>query len=289
MYKGKAKSLTLFTLALLSSLIVLCLLFFPEKTVDSVLSTLSEIEFRLLAKVSPWLSQNSDFRESQIILGSHRGVVEKSGVENSRQSIEAAFQNGFRRLEVDISFSSDLKPYLFHGPRLGLVGIQGNFSDYSSNEIDKWRLKNNEPIITLGRFCYLYANKFEKIYLDVKGDNYDYKKKAQSIWQAIKDYEIQRFVLIGVPWRVIKKVKSELPLVNVGYEKKGVIANYLLGADTVSLYYKYEFSFAEYQLAIFFDLDILVWTINDLKLLKEYSKKFRLTILTDLNKQKINF
>jgi glycerophosphoryl diester phosphodiesterase len=288
MHKGKTKRIALFIFTLFSFLLVFSFLFFPEKTVDTVLGYLSEIEFRLLAKVSPWFTQNSEIEKSQILLGSHRGVVEESSVENSQQSIEAAFQNGFRFLEVDISFSSDLKPYLFHGPGLDLVGRYGNFSNYSSGEIDQWKLSNNEPIIALSRFCFLYANKFETIYLDVKGDNSHYKEKAQAIWREIENYETQHFVIIGTPWRVIKNVKNVLPRVNVGYEQKGAIANYLLGADTVSLYYKYEFSFAEYRLAKLLDLDILVWTINDLKLLKDYSQKFRLTVLTDLNKQEIN-
>lgn len=287
MNKKKAKKLILYTLTLFSFMTVFCLVLFPVKTIDTTLGALSEIEFRLLAKISASLSQRSKIQQTRLLLGSHRGLVDKSSVENSKQSIEAALKSGFRCLEVDISFSADLKPYIYHGPDLALVGQKGDFSNYSSKEIDKWRLTNDQPVITLSRFCHLYANKFEKIYLDIKGDNVDYKKKAKKIWETIENYETPKFFLIGTPWRVIKKVKRTLPHVNIGYEQKGAIANYLMGADMVSLYYKYEFSYAEYKLAKFLGLDVVVWTVNDLEVLKDYSQKFQLTVLTDLNKQEI--
>jgi hypothetical protein len=63
----------------------------------------------------------------------------------------------------------------------------------------------------------------------------------------------------------------------------------LLGADTVSLYYKYEFSLAEYKLAKFLGLEVVIWTVNDLDFLNEIARKFRLAVLTDLNIQEAYF
>jgi glycerophosphoryl diester phosphodiesterase len=244
---------------------------------------LSRIEFILLAKISPFFKQEVDPMGPQINFGSHRGLVEASSVENSPQSIEAALMAGFKYLEVDISFSSDFKPFIFHGPSLKLANVEGMFHNYTAEQIKKFRLLNEQPIISLETFCRLYENKFNAIYLDIKGDNKDYEKKAENIFQAIKNCEHERIILIGAPWRIIRSVKTELPQVEVGYEQKGAIANYILGADTVSLYYKYEFSHAEYKLAKLFGLDIVIWTINDTELLEQYSQKYRLNILTDLN------
>jgi glycerophosphoryl diester phosphodiesterase len=261
----------------------LCLYFFPEKTVNLTLNNLSRIEFILLAKISPVFKQKVDPMGPQINFGSHRGLVETSSVENSPQSIEAALVAGFKYLEVDISFSSDFKPFIFHGPSLKLAGVQGMFHDYTSEQIKKFRLLNEQPIISLETFCRLYENKFNLIYLDIKGDNSNYEIKSKNLCRALKNYEIERIVLIGAPWRIIRSAKMELPRIKVGYEQKGAIANFILGADTVSLYYKYEFSHAEYKLAKFLGLDVVIWTINDVELLEQYSKKYKLNILTDLN------
>jgi glycerophosphoryl diester phosphodiesterase len=261
----------------------LCLYFFPEKTVDLTLNNISRIEFIFLGKISPFFKQEVDPLGPKINFGSHRGLVEASSVENSPQSIEAAIMAGFKYLEVDISFSSDFRPFIFHGPSLKLADVEGMFHDYTAEQIKKFRLLNEQSIISLETFCRLYENKFNAIYLDIKGDNTNYEKKAKHIYQAIKNCQHERLILIGAPWRIIRSVKAELPRIKVGYEQKGAIANYLLGADTVSLYHRYEFSHAEYKLAKLLGLDIVIWTINDKELLEQYSQKYRLNILTDLN------
>ena len=157
------------------------------------------------------------------------------------------------------------------------------FSEFSAEQISKFRLENNQPVMSLKTFCKLYGDNFNTIYLDVKGDSSNYKKKAKNLTHAIENYELDRFVLIGAPWMIIRSAKKELREIKVGYEQKGAIANYLLGGDTVSLYYKYEFSHAEYKLAKFLGLDVVIWTINDRKILEQYSKKYKLNVLTDLN------
>jgi len=166
------------------------------------------------------------------------------------------------------------------------VNKKGNFYSFNSNEVEKFRLPNGERIMTLQKFCRLYLQRFTLIYLDIKGDNGDFKRKAENICRAIGKEKLNRLVLIGTPWRVIKTVKKYQPRVNIGFEQKGAIANFLLGADTVSLYHKYEFSYAEYKLAKFLKLDVVIWTVNDLKVLKEFANNYRLTILTDLTMKK---
>jgi len=261
---------------------VFLIAFSQEQVLDRVLSDISKFEFKFLALLSPYLSQKPDILGPQLILGSHRGVVEAGGVDNSRQSIEEAIKKGYRYLEVDISFSSDLKPYVFHGPELELVALTGRFPDYSSQQVEQFRLKNGQPIISLEEFCALYLKSYKGVYLDIKGSDSNHKQKAKMLCKAIGNFESDRVALIGLPWRVIRAVKNTLPEVAVGFEQKGAIVNYLLGADLVSLYYKYEFSYAEYKLTKLLGLDVLIWTINDVQIVKELSKIYRVTILTDL-------
>jgi len=259
------------------------LIIFPEKTLNRALTDISKVEFKLMNVISSWLPQKSDPEGPILLLASHRGLVEEGSVENSHQSIKATLKSGFRSIEIDISFSSDFIPFVFHGPGLELVGLKERFSDFAFQEIRHFRLKNGQPIVTLKEFCNLYAAKFDRIYLDIKTNNTNYENKARMIIKAMANYDGDNIVLIGAPWRVMRKVKRTLPKVNIGIEQKGAIANFILGGDTVSLHYRNQFSFAEYKLAKLMGLDVVIWTVNDVKLLKKYTKIYRMNVLTDLN------
>jgi glycerophosphoryl diester phosphodiesterase len=259
------------------------LIIFPEKTINKVLRDVSAVEIKLMNVISPWLQQHPDSDGPSLTLASHRGLVQKGSVENSHQSIKDALEAGFRGIEIDISFSSDLVPFVFHGPDLAPVGCEGQFSDVSSDEIKNFRLKNGESIITLKEFCRLYGTKFDRVYLDIKADNSHYKKRAGMMIQEMNNFDSHKIVLIGFPWRVMREVKRKLPDISIGIEQKGTIANFLLGGDMVSLHYRNEFSYAEYKLAKLLGLDVVTWTINDIEILKKYSKIYKINVLTDLN------
>lgn len=259
------------------------LFIYPEKTINKVLRDISTVEFKLMNMISSWLPLHADPDGPSLILASHRGVVQEGSVENSHQSIKDSLKGGFRNIEIDISFSSDFIPFIFHGPDLTLVGREGQFVNFSSKKIKRFRLKNGQPIITLKEFCHLYGSKFKKVYLDIKADNQYYKKKAGMIVREMTDYDSDNIVLIGFPWRIMREVKRSLPHISIGIEQKGAIANFLLSGNMVSLNYRNEFSYAEYKLAKFLGLDVVTWTVNDGEILKQYSKIYKMNVLTDLN------
>jgi glycerophosphoryl diester phosphodiesterase len=282
--KGKSiRKIVAFSIILVIAIFVFFLIIFPEKTINKVLRDISTIEFKLMNVISSWLPQQADPDGPSLTLASHRGLVQKGSVENSQQSINDSLKGGFRSIEIDISFSSDFVPFVFHGPDLALVGREGQFSKFASNKIKGLQLKNGQSIITLKEFCHLYGSKFEIVYLDIKSDNTYYKKKAKMIIREMNDYDSDNIVLIGFPWRVMREVKKALPQIRIGIEQKGAIANFLLSGNMVSLHYRNEFSYAEYKLAKFLGLDVLTWTVNDIETLKHYSKIFKMNVLTDLN------
>jgi glycerophosphoryl diester phosphodiesterase len=281
---GKSiRKILIYTVVFLLLIFGSSLLIFPEKTINKALRDISTVEFKLMNLISSWLPQHADSDGASLTLASHRGVVQKGSVENSHQSIQESLKVGFRSIEIDISFSSDFIPFVFHGPDLVMVGREGQFSNFSSKQIRHFRLKNGESILTLKEFCHLYGSKFEIVYLDIKADNRYYKKKAGMIIREMNDYNSDNIVLIGFPWRVMREVKGALPHIRIGIEQKGAIANFLLSGNMVSLNYRNEFSFAEYKLAKLLGLDVLTWTINDVEILKQYSKIFKMNVLTDLN------
>ena len=283
MNKKAIRKIVIYIIALLCITFAFLLIIFPERTLNRVLTDLSKVEFKIMRLISHWLPHNPEPDGPLLTLVSHRGVVEKGSVENSHQSIRDTLKSGFQGIEIDISFSSDFIPFVFHGPDLKLVSRKGQFSDLSSSEIKNFRLKNGQPIVTLEAFCQLYAAKFERVYLDIKTDNINYEIKARMVIEAMFKYDQANIVLIGFPWRIMRKVKTALPHVSLGFEQKGAIANFLLKADAVSLNHRNEFSFAEYKLSKFLGLNVVTWTVNDTKLLKKYSETYRMNVLTDLN------
>lgn len=277
------RKILLYIIVLLGVTFAGLLIIYPERTINRILVDISKVEFKLMSVISFSLSKNPESDGAILNLVSHRGVVRKGSVENSHQSIIDTMKSGFQAIEIDISFSSDFIPFVFHGPGLELVDQEGQFSDLSSLEITRFKLENGEPIVTLKEFCHLYASKFDVVYLDIKSDNSHHEIKTQTIIEAIGKYDPDNIVLIGYPWRIMREVKNALPNVRIGIEQKGAIANYILKGDMVSLHYRNEFSYAEYKLAKLLGLGVVTWTVNDVTLLKKYSKIYRMNVLTDLN------
>lgn len=200
------------------------------------------------------------------------------------KSIENAIRNGFKNLEIDISFTSDNKPYLFHGPTMKLVGKEGFFSEYSSSKITSFSLIDGSPIISLNKFLTKYSEYFDAIYLDIKTDDIRYKEISSKLIKTLSIHKPTNICLIGTSSKILRTVKKAIPQIRIGIEQQGAIVNYLLDADIVSLHYKYEFSYLEYRTAKLLGLGVLIWTINDEDLFCDISRKYRLTVLTDMHK-----
>ena len=277
------RKIFLYVLVLMTISFGLVLVIYPERTINRVLADLSKIEFKLMGALSHFFPKNSDAEGALLTMVSHRGVVRNGSIENSHQSIIDTLKAEFKEIEIDISFSSDFIPFVYHGPGLDLVGRKGLFSDLSSSEIKRCKLINGEYVVTLMDFCNLYTNKFDRVYLDIKSDNSDHKIKSRMIVEAIGGNNANNIVLIGYPWKIMREVKTSLPDIRMGIEQKGAIANFILNGDMVSLHYRNQFSYAEYKLAKLLGLDVVTWTVNDTALLKEYSKIYRMQVLTDLH------
>ena len=76
----------------------------------------------------------------------HRGGSLEN-LENSLSAFRHAWNLGYRYMETDMQASSDGVVYIFHDDKLDRVSNgTGLFCEHSSDEIDKLRLNNGEPI-----------------------------------------------------------------------------------------------------------------------------------------------
>ena len=75
----------------------------------------SIIEFKVFRIISPlFKNTESDSIKSMSYLASHRGAFSKTVAENSEKSILLAAQKGFQYIELDVTFTGDHIPIIFH-------------------------------------------------------------------------------------------------------------------------------------------------------------------------------
>jgi glycerophosphoryl diester phosphodiesterase len=219
-------------------------------------------------------------------LASHRGVFSETIIENSPKSIVLASQKSFRYIELDVSFSKDFVPFIFHDSNLK---FKTNFDKPTSEtfwvEIEKLKLLDGQKIMRLRDFLSEYGDLFEGVIFDIKTENRNSSKKASSFCNAIDNSNASvQIYIIGRPCNLLTKIKRLNPEFKIGCENQGVFYNYITGKDLISLNYSYQFSYLEYQLAQKLDLEIVLWTINNPQKLYELRYLNNAVILTDLER-----
>jgi len=217
----KTKILFLFFL-----LIVSC--FFIPKLDRLAWRVISIGEFKILAILSKFAIRPEDKSViSQAKLSSHRGVTADDVIENSERSIIWAAQNEFRYIEIDVSFSKDFTPFIFHDSTLKLkTNLDMLTREVSWDEIQRLRLLDGQRIPSLKKFLSEYAQLFDGIILDIKGENKYFNEKASGFLDAINNCGYSKNIyVIGLPCGVLSTIKKLCPELKVGCEDQGVLYN----------------------------------------------------------------
>ena len=281
--KTKAQKLTLLVLILLFSLTFVGL-FIPK--LDLIIwRAISVCELKTLKLFSNFFSKPSGQTTAiKANLASHRGVFSETVVENSPKSIVLASQNSFRYIELDVSFSKDLVPFIFHDSNLKFkTNLDKPTSEISWVEVEKLKLLDGQKIMSLKEFVSEYGDLFEGVIFDIKTENRNPSEKARALCNAIyKSNASVQIYIIGRPCNVLTKIKRLNPGLKIGCENQGAFYNFITGKDLISINYFNQFSNLEYQLAQMFDLETILWTINSPQELDELSYLNNAVILTDL-------
>ena len=98
----------------------------------------------------------------------HRGGSLETS-ENTLESFQYALNIGSQYIETDVQLSQDGKVYIFHDDSLKRVaGIDKNFSDLYSSEIDSIKIFNGNTIPTLEEALETFPN--TRFNIDLKTD-----------------------------------------------------------------------------------------------------------------------
>ncbi len=260
--------------------------FFIPKANQLAWRATSIIEFKFL-KLASIFYQNpaNNTNEPENYLASHRGVFSETVAENSEKSIIMAAQKGFHYIELDVSFSRDHIPFIFHDISLKLKTNLDSFAgEVSWEEIRKLRLSDSQKILSLKLFFSEFAQLFDGIILDIKdGKNYT-REKADSFNKVISESNFSNDIfVIGRHCMLLATIKRMNPKLKVGCEDKGFFYNYITSNDLLSLNYNNQFSYLEYCLAKRFDLTLILWTVNKEQDLDKLRNLKNTIILTDLH------
>lgn len=276
------KYFTIFSIAI----IALFSCFFIPKVNQLAWRATSIIEFKFLKFASTFYQNHENYSiESKNFLASHRGVFSEIIAENSENSIIMAAQKGFHYIELDISFSKDHIPFIFHDISLKRKTNLDSFtSEVSWEEIQKLKLFDGQRILSLELFLTEFAQAFDGIILDIKGGNNYFKEKADSFNKIISESKYSKDIyLIGRYCEVLATIKSMNPTLKVGCENQGFLYNYITSKDLMSLNYNHQFSYLEYCLAKRFNLTLILWTINKKQNLDKLRNIKNTIIITDLH------
>jgi glycerophosphoryl diester phosphodiesterase len=220
---------------------------------------------------------------SEVNLASHRGVFSETVVGNSEKSILSAAKNSFRYIEIDVSFSKDYIPFVFHDSNFKFkTKLDRLTSKVFWEDVQKLKLSDGQRIINLKLFFSDYAGLFEGIILDVKTENNYFSEKAHSFINVINNSDFSKEIyVIGRSCGVLSMIKKLNPKLKVGCEDQGVLYNYITGKDLISLHYYSQFSYVEYYLAKKLNLTTILWTINKPQDLQNLRNLANTIILTD--------
>jgi glycerophosphoryl diester phosphodiesterase len=244
------------------------------------------VEFRALKILSKSLSTH-DHKSiaSKCHIASHRGVFSENIADNSRKSITLAAQRGFGYIELDVSFSKDFIPFIFHDSSLkSKTKYDKLTSEAYSKEIQSLTMTDGQKILTLTDFLSTDAQLFKGIIFDLKTKNNHFSEKADSFCNAIEKYDPDSEIyVIGRPCGVLASIKRRNANIKVGCEDQGILYNFITRKDLISLNYFTQFSPLQRYFCRKLDLTLILWTINDPRILRETAYFDNTIILTDLD------
>jgi len=249
----------------------------------------SIVEFEIFKILSVVVSKpNNGNNLNDFIIASHRGVFSTKICDNTEKSILSALKNGFSFIELDVSFSKDYIPIIYHDYSFKYkANLDKKTNEVYWKEIQNLRLIDGQKISSLEDVLGNYATNFKGIILDVKTDDIDIDEKVRALSKIINSHKnVASIYIIGLPFNIITEIKKQNPKLKVGSENLGVIYNYFTGKDLISLNYYSQFSTLEYYFAKKMGLDIIIWTVNEYEImtrLKQYSPIIVLTDISNIN------
>ncbi len=112
------------------------------------------------------VKDNPDNFDSKIIV--HRGLHDNYP-ENTLESFQAAVAHGFEYFEIDIVFTKDNVPIVFHDVSLdNITGFSSKVYDYNFEDLDTILIDDKYSIPSLDEFLSHFQFSFKQVFVDIK-------------------------------------------------------------------------------------------------------------------------
>lgn len=215
-------------------------------------------------RVCRWVGSAAPSASAPAILA-HRGYVAHATMaENSVASVEAALGAGYPGVEVDVIFTKDQVPVLFHDPWLfRLTGQSGYVHELTWAELREMPLRDGQRILSLEEFWTTYAGRFSSLCIDLKGDEEHALERARALSDAMPPLEsMPRTLVVGHPLPVLRELARMRQDLHYACERYGVLANKLCGFNAVSAS-RAMYSPGQARLARALGMTYMLWVVND--------------------------
>lgn len=155
---------------------------------------------------------------------SHRGYP-LGTVENSTEAFKKSFNHGIKAIELDIRMTKDNVPVIFHDASCKrLLGLSGNITDYSWEEIKKENLLYNGEITTntvikLSDFLNNVALA-DVLYLDIKEASIELGDQLIDLLLKKNNYKTVMVADENLPFLIyLRSQTNKIPLILEGFNK----------------------------------------------------------------------
>ena len=138
----------------------------------------------------------------------HRGFT-KTVPENTLEAFQAAIENNFDAIELDIQFSKDGHATVFHDENLSrLTGTFAEVNDLTLPQLKKLRIDNKYLIPTLTEALQVVDKKLMVI-VEIKNSR-AVEEVVKQIEKSISDdsWEYDQFIISSFDWTVLEQIKS---------------------------------------------------------------------------------
>jgi hypothetical protein len=148
----------------------------------------------------------------------------------------AACAREYRRVEVDVSFSSDLVPYLSHGDNLSAVTGEPmeHIGRYSAEQLDRLVLTDGSRLLRFEKFASGCARDFEHTILDIKTSHQMAQEKAAVLSGLLGSRVSGRYMVISTSGPFLSWFRRLQPGIPVGCESYLALSSWLAGFQLAS-------------------------------------------------------
>ena len=209
----------------------------------------------------------------------HRGAMAYA-TENSRESINRAIDFKVNMIEIDVRYSKDNGPVVFHDEKIDrLTDGSGKVSEMTLKELNSFKLKNGEKILTLEELLTKYLEDI-LINLELKEDHI-----SEEIVTVLSKFDTRRILFSSFYHSNLAKIKDYFKNIKTAALLVGSPLDPVhLAEETNADYLDLNYEFVDRSLAETLHakgIGLIVWKINAPEIAKKFIEIGTDGIITD--------